>query len=389
MLFTYKTLDSEEKRVLEAIKEMRYRLRHNIDNSPRRWRGLLARMTRARALRASNSIEGINVSAEDAIAVVDGEDPVDADRDTWNAVRGYHRAMNFILQRCQHKDFRFSRDVLLTLHYMICESDLNADPGNFRTGWVGVRNTQSGDLVYEGVDVEKIIPLVDEVIHYLSHEEVEAIEVKAAMAHLNLTLIHPFKDGNGRAARCLQTAVLANEGIVAPTFSSIEEYIGFHQQEYYDVLEEVAGGKWQPERDSKPWIRFCLTGHFHQARTLLRRIGEIERCYEEYAKLVRAAGLNERTALALIEATFKPRRVRNVSYRISADISSNLASRDLKFLVDKGLLAAEGERKGRYYVATPKVMEIRERLKIPRAHKDPFEDPKIVSSQDSLFEEGA
>jgi hypothetical protein len=42
--------------------------------------GLLARMTRARALRASNGIEGINVSAEDALAAVDGEDLADADR---------------------------------------------------------------------------------------------------------------------------------------------------------------------------------------------------------------------------------------------------------------------------------------------------------------------
>ena len=34
---------------------------------------------------------------------------------------------------------------------------------------------------------------------------------------------HPFRDGNGRMARCLQTLVLAREKIVAPVFSSIEE----------------------------------------------------------------------------------------------------------------------------------------------------------------------
>jgi Fic/DOC family len=33
--------------------------------------------------------------------------------------------------------------------------------------------------------------------------------VKAGMAHLNLTMIHPFRDGNGRMARCLQSLVLA------------------------------------------------------------------------------------------------------------------------------------------------------------------------------------
>ena len=33
------------------------------------------------------------------------------------------------------------------------------------------------------------------------------------MAHLNLVLVHPFRDGNGRMARCLQTLVLARDGI--------------------------------------------------------------------------------------------------------------------------------------------------------------------------------
>jgi len=41
--------------------------------------GLLRRNTLARAVRGSNSIEGYNVTAEDAIAAVDGEEPLAAD----------------------------------------------------------------------------------------------------------------------------------------------------------------------------------------------------------------------------------------------------------------------------------------------------------------------
>ena len=40
---------------------------------------------------------------------------------------------------------------------------------------------------------------------------------RAAMGHLNLVMIHPFSDGNGRMARALQTLVLAREGILAPS----------------------------------------------------------------------------------------------------------------------------------------------------------------------------
>ncbi|HRN30524.1 MAG TPA: Fic family protein, partial [Terrimesophilobacter sp.] len=40
--------------------------------------------------------------------------------------------------------------------------------------------------------------------------------IRAAMAHLNLVMIHPFRDGNGRVARCLQSLILAPDGELAP-----------------------------------------------------------------------------------------------------------------------------------------------------------------------------
>ncbi|MCH8997250.1 MAG: Fic family protein [Proteobacteria bacterium] len=371
MIFTYRSLDAEEAAVLDRINEMRRQLRYYVVQEPRRWTGLLARMTRARALRASNSIEGIIVSAEDALAAIDNEDPTEADKSTWQAVAGYHAAMDYILQRCRDQNFQFSKDVLLAVHFMISQHDLNANPGNYRPGWVGVHNTQTGELVHEGVDRDLLESLVDELIDYMNDADEQPVILKAAMTHLNLTLLHPFSDGNGRTARCFQTAVLTNEGIVAPIFSSIEEYTGQNQQEYYDVLTEVGGGGWNPERDSQPWVRFCLKAHFRQARTLLRRTREIERVYNDLHKLVTGLGLPERTALALVEA-LSGLRVRNASYRVSSDISNNLASRDLKALVDAELLVPQGERRGRSYSPADLVQQIRNRHRTAKEVEDPF-----------------
>ncbi len=381
MLFHYKTPSADERRVLERIEKMRRDLRYYVAQSPRRWTGLLARLTRARAMRASNSIEGINISAEDAIAVVDNEAPGDADKATWQAVEGYRSAMDYILQRCRDDSFLFSVDVLLAVHFMISQHDLNANPGNFRPGWVCVRNSVTGDIVHEGVDRDALEPLVDELIDYLNDSPTPSIIVKAAMVHLNIAMLHPFSDGNGRAARCLQTAVLANEGIVAPIYSSIEEYIGRNQQAYYDVLAEVGGGGWNPQRDSRPWVRFCILGHYRQAQTLLRRTWESERLYERFSVEAAKHRLHDRTVMALLEAA-SGIRVRNSSYRASADISNNLASRDLKNLVDAGLLEARGERRGRHYVASESVRAIREKIRLPKLSDDPFEE---AGQQPGLF----
>jgi len=340
-------------------------------------------MTRARALRASNSIEGINVSAEDALAAIDNEDPANADKATWQAVEGYHTAMDYILQRCRDETFKFSTDVLLAVHFMISQYDLNSNPGNFRPGWVGVHNTKTGELVHEGVDRDALEPLINELIAYMNDANDLPVILKAAMTHLNLTLLHPFSDGNGRTARCFQTAVLTHEGIVAPIFSSIEEYTGRNQQEYYDVLAEVGGGGWNPKRNCQPWVRFCLTAHYRQARTLLRRTREIESVYNDLHKLVTGLMLPERTALALLEA-LSGLRVRNASYRVSADISNNLASRDLKNLVDAKLLTPQGERRGRNYIPTDRVKKIRARHRAPKEITDPFADPARLAQASLL-----
>ena len=371
MIFTYRSLDDEEKRVEEATARLRIDLRRYVETEPHRWTGLLARMTRARALAASNSIEGIDVSDDDAIAAIDREDPASTDRSTWLAVSGYREAMDYILQRRQSPSFVITEDILLTVHFMICQSDWKANPGQYRPGWVGVRNARTGELVHEGADRDDLEPLIHELLDYVNHQEVHSVFLRAAMTHLNLAMLHPFSDGNGRVARCIHTAVLASDGIVAPTFSSIEEYTGRNQQGYYDVLAEVGGGSWQPARNAKPWVRFCLTGHYVQARTLLRRMRELERLYAELVDLVAAKGFPDRMALALVQAALGG-SVRNASYRVSADVSKNLASRDLKGLVDAALLAPEGEKRGRRYRASPLVAEMRRRLRLPRKIDDPF-----------------
>lgn len=371
MLFAFEALRDDEVRAIARIDRLREDLHFHVVQTPRRWSGLLARMTRAKAIRGSNSIEGIYVSQEDAIAAIDGADPSEADRRTWQAVTGYRQAMDYILQRCRNRDFAFSPETLLAVHFMIAQSHLDANPGNWRPGWVCVRDARSGDIVHEGVDRDRLEPLIDELVTVLNGPPAQPVLVKAAMAHLNLAMLHPFSDGNGRAARCLQTAVLAKEGIVAPVFSSIEEYIGAHQQAYYDVLADVGGGGWHPDRDTRPWVRFCLAAHYHQARTLLRRTRELERVYAELQALTDRLGLHERTTLALVEAAFGF-RVRNASYRVAAEVSVNLASRDLKALVDHGLLVASGERRGRHYAPADRVLQIRDRHRLPKNRGDPF-----------------
>jgi Fic family protein len=389
MIFQTPELPPRFVQVIEKINELRSRLGWATSDRLNRWRGQLARTTLARAIQGSNAVEGINVTLDDAVAAIDGEKPQAPNEADRLALQGYWRAMTYILQKTKEKDgFKYNEHDLKSIHYMMLEHDLSAFPGRWRPGGVHVTNTATKRVVYEAPDIESVPGLISELIAYLNDDLNASQIVRAAMAHLNLTMIHPFKDGNGRMARALQSLVLMREGIVAPEFSCIEEYIGDHSGDYYAVLGEVGQGQWHPERDALPWIRFCLTAHYQQAMTLLHRIAEGIQMWDALEEAVKARGLNPRVLPALADAAIDL-RVTNPSYRQQAEITNQTAKIDLKNLVLAGFLEARGEKRGRYYIAADPVRRIREEARRPKEARDPFSDddvpPMNAPIQASLF----
>jgi Fic family protein len=369
MIFATPTLSDVEIRVLQDIVELRDKLSYSV--SSRRWTSLLSRVLRAKAIQGSNNIEGYRVTVQDALAAVDREDPLDAPSDTWRAIVGYRNAMAYVRQLADDPHFRYSADLIRSLHYTMAGYDLSRHPGRWRPGPIVIQNDATGETVCEGRDVELVPGLIDDMVAELNADSAHPVMVRAAMAHLNLVMIHPFSDGNGRMARCLQSLVLAREGIVGPEFASIEEYLGRDQQAYYGVLNEVGQGRWHPEPNARPWVRFCLTAHYRQAVTVLRRSRESSRLCNAVDELIAQFKLPERTFYALADTTEGFRLV-NARYRKAAEISQNLASRDLAQLCRLGLLEAHGERRGRYYTASAVTSEISEKTREPRV---PMPDP--------------
>ena len=373
VLFEAPALDSQERDVIATIDELRQTLRHFVAE-PRRWTGLLRRVAFARAIRGSNSIEGFHVSMDDALAATDREEPLDSDRESWVAVNGYRSAMTYILQLAGEQEFTYSVELIRSLHFMMQEYDLGMRPGRWRMGEIFVMDETTGATVYTGPPAEAVPSLMDALTDELNDGDGHVL-VRAGLAHLNLVMIHPFRDGNGRMGRALQTLVLAREGILAPPFSSIEEYLGANQQDYYDELARVGQGRWDPPGDTRPWIRFTLRCHLHQAQTILTRARESESVWSMLEELVARHGLPERSMIALYDAAFGF-KVRNPLYRGEAEIAEYSAGRDLRSMVERGLLVPVGEKRGRYYVAAEPVAEIRRRAAQTRpTFEDPFESP--------------
>jgi Fic family protein len=362
------------------IDELRGELRDYINPEPRRWYGTLRRMSFARAVQGSNSIEGYDASLDDVIAAVDDQPTLSADEETRLALNGYRDAMTYVLQIAQDSSAKVDAGLLKSLHFMMLKHHLDKDPGRWRPGDIYVVRESTGEQTYEGPDADEVPDLIGSMIEELEGSDAPVL-ARAAMAHLNLVMVHPFRDGNGRMARALQTLILAREEIRAPVFSSIEEFLGRNTESYYDVLGNVGEGRWNPQHEARPWLRYCLRAHYYQARTQLRRVQETERLYEACADIANRKGLPERTTGALAEAAYGL-RLTHSTYKMIMEITAGesvsglTASRDLKALVDAKLVQPVGRTRGRYYVAEPILLAERKRIqtsRVPKETSDPFE----------------
>ena len=367
MLFRTPPVTEREAKVNDEIDAIRRQL-----NLPRlrAWPGLPWRAIQDRVLRASKNPALGNLFLENAGA---GEDEPGAENpDAWSATPGYHTALSFVLQLADAPDFAIDEGIIRALHYMMVGHDPEKGPGRWRRGSISVREEPSSRPVYRAPHAKFIPGLMAELIASLNGRNEVPVFIRAAMAHLNLAAIHPFSDANGRMARTLQTFVLARDGISAPPFASIDEYLSVNNDEYYRTLDEVDQGAWQPERDARPWIRFCLTAHFRQARILLRRTQEYDRLWDELEREVRRRSLPEQATSALAQAAIGG-SLTTALYESTAMVSAREADDALECLVKAGLLVATGANSGCSYLASDAVKAIYARTRETRApDPDPF-----------------
>jgi Fic/DOC family len=313
------------------------------------WLGSLRRQVRASSAESSISIEGFHVPEDEAAKLVAGEELPGTEDESRMALACYARAMDHVGVMASDPHFRWLDRVILDLHFDACDFQRDKSPGLLREGPIGVTGGD-GSLAYRGPDADEVSDLIAELVDWLQKGDLDApAVVRAAMAHLNLVSIHPFRDGNGRISRIVQSLVLAREGLISPEFSSIEEYLGTHTSAYYAALRALRD-HYQPERDATGWVAFCVEAHLVQARQRLTQIEQAGKRWRFLEELIEDRGWPDRLVIALEQSLFHG--TDRSSYATEAGISPATASADLRRLLDTGLVVRQSLGRTTRYVAS-------------------------------------
>lgn len=214
--------------------------------------------------------------------------------------------------------------------------------GRYRTGEMQVVSGAMGKekVHYQALKSELVKTEMDRFLDWFNNDNRLDPVLKAAIAHFRFIIIHPFDDGNGRIARALTDMLLARAEGSGERFYSMSGQILAERKRYYEVLQQVQFSS----GDTTEWLDWFLNclknamlGTQNTTKKILRKA--------EFWKLHEHTPINARQRLMLNKLLddFEG-KLQTSKWAKMTKTSADTALRDLKDLVEKGILKPTGEK---------------------------------------------
>jgi Fic family protein len=218
----------------------------------------LADRARVQSITASSAIEGVIVPDRDRAQRIINRQAATLRSRSEQELAGYRDAQDYLLR----EDWRpLNAGLILHLHRQLFAH--TAMPG-------GAFKTQDNLVVDRSPDgsttvrfkpvsaastpfaIDDLIKRYQDAIAAGEHHPV----LLSGLFTLDLLVIHPFEDGNGRVARLLTNAMLGESGYTVGGYVSIEQAIAESADTYYQALLDSTHGWHDGGADPWPWLSY-------------------------------------------------------------------------------------------------------------------------------------
>jgi len=264
-------------------------------------------------------------------------------RDTEKEVLNYNKALVELNDLIRDEKQIFDLPLILKIQRTITQ-DLIEDYrcGNLRQEPVFVNNSKTRQAAYLPPDHTEVPELMDELfLHVKKNENVIDPLILAGIFHKQFVIIHPFIDGNGRAARLATKVLLAKMGLNTFNLFSFENYynknVSKYFQEvgllgnYYDLADQI---------DFTSWLEYFTDGIIDELlrvdKEMAREAVTPETELKEYHKKI----------ISYIE---KHGYISDRDYAKMTDRAKPTRNLDFRKLIELGIIEMEGKGRATYY----------------------------------------
>jgi Fic family protein len=245
----------------------------------------------------------------------------------------------------------FNLETLHTLHSLTMKGLLDEEEtGGFRQKQVIVRGVDDGKVVFRPPVSVEVKFLISELFEWLNDPNNQTHPIfKAAVVHYQLVYIHPYVEGNGRAARAFATLVLYLLGYDFKRFFSIEQYFDNDVQQYYQALLSVQK---KSDSDMTFWMEYFCYGLAVEIDKVKFQVQKLSKDLKLKKELGTQVALSERQIILLELLQNQGKITSDDAQEVLPHISVDTILRDVRDLIKKGVVKKEGVTKGVSYSLT-------------------------------------
>jgi len=216
----------------------------------------------------------------------------------------------------------------------------------YRDDHNGPMQVISGSISHEKVHYEappaaNLQSEMDIFLTWFNQEQPIDPVIKAGLAHLWFVTLHPFEDGNGRIARAIGDMALARADASAQRFYSLSTQIQRERQAYYTQLEQTQKGT----LDITSWLEWflgALLRAVQNAHHELQGVLYLSRIHQRAPN--GRLNMRQMKMLDMLMHRFEGKLTTGKWAKL-AGCSTDTALRDIKELIEMGVLLQTGESK--------------------------------------------
>jgi len=310
-----------------------------------KWEVALRREALIKNAHASTAIEGNPLSLEQVSDLAMGRD-IMATRKAKAEVVNYLKVLEELPGLAE--DGKITEKVILKIHRLLAKDVLENphDSGVYRNRQVVVGNRVTGLITFRPPDTRDVPILVKDFVKWLNGKNASETTpvLTAGISHYEFVRIHPFIDGNGRAARALASLILYLRGFDTKRFFALDDYYDGDRQAYYRALESVDSKK----LDITEWLEYFTYGVALQIETVMKRVLSLSSDVKRKQSKGQIA-LTERQ-MKIVDRINDYRFITNKTIREMFRLSDEGALKELKKLLSLGVIKSEGKGRNIRYL---------------------------------------
>ena len=209
-----------------------------------------------------------------------------------------------------------------------------AAPGEYRKIQNYVVNSVTGETVYTPPPAHDVPIMMVELVDWLNREQEVHPVLVSGISQFQFVHVHPFLDGNGRTSRLLSTLCLYRAGYDFKRLFTISEYYDRNRPAFYRAIQSVR----ERGMDMTDWLEYFVEG-------LTTQLAEVRERGEQAIRrdvLIKEHRLSDRQAKALGHILEHGSLTIQDFEHLYPEVNRRSLQRDLKAMVDMGLLVSEG-----------------------------------------------